>query len=73
MHRLEILNRNEVSRSSIKTISYRRLFFESSKQYSSSAIFNSSANEILFLLFNSQVMIEDVVDVVVAVGAELNR
>jgi hypothetical protein len=26
MHRLEILNRNEISHSSIKTISYRRLF-----------------------------------------------
>ena len=39
MHRLEILNRNEISRSSIKTISYRRLF--SSRQNNIQAQLNS--------------------------------
>ena len=39
MHLLEILNRNEISRSSIKTISYRRLF--SSRQNNIKAQLNS--------------------------------
>ena len=39
MHRLEILNRNEISHSSIKTISYRRLF--SSRQNNIQAQLNS--------------------------------